>query len=267
MTGQTLDWLLEKSDPGVRAFALRDLLEAPAEDAEVLAARRATVRHSPVKEILAAQAREGNWEKAGPGYSPKYTGTVWQVIFLGQFGADRGDRRVRAGADYVLDHSRAPQGGFSASATAAGLVHCLEGNLGASLLELGYGDDLRLEQALDWLARSITGEGIAPATDKSAPLRSTARATAGRASCARPTITFPARGERCLPWMPSAGSRPESARRPSGGRSTAVSNSSSAGIRLWRTTRWVGRASPTAAGSSSATPWGTSPTPCAPLRS
>ena len=171
MTGKTIDWLLEKRDPGVRFFALRDLLEAPAEDAEVLAARRATVRHSPVKEILAAQAREGNWEKAGPGYSPKYTGTVWQVIFLGQFGADRGDRRVRAGADYVLDHSRAPQGGFSASATAAGLVHCLEGNLGASLLELGYGDDLRLEQALDWLARSITGEGIAPATDKSAPLR------------------------------------------------------------------------------------------------
>jgi hypothetical protein len=171
MTAQTIDWLLEKGDPGVRYSALRDLLEAPPDDAEVLAARRATVRHSPVKEILAAQAREGNWVKTGSGYSPKYTGTVWQVIFLGQFGADGGDRRVRAGADYVLDHSRSPSGGFAYNATNAGMLHCLGGNLGASLLELGYGDDSRLQEAIDWLARSITGEGIAPAEEKEAPLR------------------------------------------------------------------------------------------------
>jgi hypothetical protein len=167
----TLDWLLEKQDPGVRSFALRDLLGAPADEPEVRAARRATVRHSPVKEILEAQEREGYWVKPGPGYAPKYTGTVWQVIFLGQFGANGEDRRVRAGAEYVLDHSRSLQGGFSANATSAAMIHCLQGNLGASLLELGFGTDPRLEQALDWLARSITGEGIAPAAEKNAPVR------------------------------------------------------------------------------------------------
>ena len=167
----TLDWLLEKQDPGIRSFALRDLLGAPADDPEVRAARRATVRRSPVKEILEAQERDGYWVKPGPGYAPKYTGTVWQVIFLGQFGADGEDRRVRAGAEYVLDHSRSPQGGFSANATSAAMIHCLQGNLGASLLELGFGGDHRLEQALDWLARSIIGEGIAPAGEKNAPVR------------------------------------------------------------------------------------------------
>ena len=171
MSGAVLDWLLEKSDPGVRALALRDLLGAPADDRQLLAARRASVRASPVREILAAQAPEGYWVKPGPGYAPKYTGTVWQVIFLGQFAADGGDRRVRRAADYVLDHSRAPAGGFSASATPGGLIHCLQGNLGAALLELGFGDDPRLRQALDWLARSITGEGIAPNTDKTAEVR------------------------------------------------------------------------------------------------
>ena len=171
MSGAVLDWLLEKSDPGVRALALRDLLGAPADDRQLLAARRASVRASPVREILAAQAPEGYWVKPGPGYAPKYTGTVWQVIFLGQFAADGGDRRVRRAADYGLDHSRAPAGGFSASATPGGLIHCLQGNLGAALLELGFGDDPRLRQALDWLARSITGEGIAPNTDKTAEVR------------------------------------------------------------------------------------------------
>lgn len=161
-----LDWLLEPSEPGVRFFALRDLVGAPPDDKDLVAARRATIRRSPVREILEAQDRDGFWVKAGPGYAPKYTGTVWQVIFLGQFGADGDDRRVRRGAEYVLDHSRASLGGFSCNATPAAMIHCLQGNLGASLIELGFLDDPRLQDALDWLARSITGEGIAAAESK-----------------------------------------------------------------------------------------------------
>jgi hypothetical protein len=165
-----LDWLLEKTDPGVRYFALRDLMGAPADDPEVRAARKATTRASPVREILAAEEREGWWVKPGPGYSPKYTGTLWQVIFLGQFGADIQEPRVRRAADYVLEHSRSPYGGFSAGANNTGMVHCLQGNLGASLLELGLGSDPRLKEALDWMSRSITGEGIAPAKEREAPV-------------------------------------------------------------------------------------------------
>jgi len=160
-----VDWLLEKRDPGVRAFALRDLLGAPADDPDVLSARRAALRASPVREILEAQQPEGWWAKPGPGYGPKYRSTVWSMIFLGQLGADGHDRRVRRGADYLLEHSRAraPYGGLSCNGTPAGMLHCLAGNLCASLLELGFGDDPRLQTALDWLARSITGEGIRPA--------------------------------------------------------------------------------------------------------
>jgi hypothetical protein len=168
---RTLDWLLEKGDPGVRSFALRDLLGAPADDPEVRAARKATTRASPVREILEAEKPDGWWVKSGPGYYPKYTGTLWQVIFLGQFGADGEERRVRRAAEYVLDHSRSPYGGFSAGADVPGMIQCLQGNLGASLLELGFGGDPRLKEALDWLARSMTGEGVAPAEQKDAPVR------------------------------------------------------------------------------------------------
>ena len=167
-----LDWLLEASDPGVRFFALRDLLGAPPNDKDLLAARRATVRRSPVRDILEAQDREGYWVKPGTGYTPKYTSTAWQVIFLGQLGADGEDSYVRRGGDYVLDHSRTTLGGFTAmggfseAPKPAGMVHCLQGNLAASLLELGFGSDPRLKEGLDWLARSITGEGIAPAKSK-----------------------------------------------------------------------------------------------------
>ena len=166
-----IDWLLETSDPGVRFFAMRDLLGAPPDDPELLAARRATSRTSPVKEILDAMEPGGFWVKPGPGYSPKYTGTVWQVIFLGQFGADPENKKVQQAGNHVLDHSRSERGGFSANATASGMVQCLQGNLGASLLELGFGQDERLKAALNWLARSVTGEGIAAATEKEAEVR------------------------------------------------------------------------------------------------
>ena len=51
------------------------------------------------------------------------------------------------------------------------MVQCLGGNLCAALIDLGWRDDPRLGEALAWLARSITGEGIVPADE--APPRGT----------------------------------------------------------------------------------------------
>jgi hypothetical protein len=46
----------------------------------------------------------------------------------------------------------------------------LQGNLSWALLELGY-DDPRLEMAFDWMARSVTGEGIASSENRQATVR------------------------------------------------------------------------------------------------
>jgi hypothetical protein len=164
----TLDWLLEPDtvNPGVRYFALRDLLDQPADAPDVVAAQAAVMASGPVPAILAAQDRAGFWVEPGPGYYPKYTGTVWQITFLAQFGADGRDLHVRAGCDYLLDHSRSTYGGFSAGSSPSGMIHCLQGNLAAALLDLGWLGDPRLAVALDWLARSITGAGVAPAADQ-----------------------------------------------------------------------------------------------------
>jgi hypothetical protein len=169
LRGDPLPWLLEPdpANPGVRALALRELLDRPAGDPGVREAQAAAMATGPVPAILDAQSPAGFWVKPGAGYSPKYRGTMWQIIFLAQLGADGDDPRVRLGCEYVLDHSRAPvpYGGFSISVNASpsGQLHCLGGNLCAALLDLGWLGDPRLDQALDWLARSVTGEGIAPA--------------------------------------------------------------------------------------------------------
>jgi hypothetical protein len=52
-----MDWLLEQEpgNPGVRYFALTNLLERPQDDPEVIAAQRAVMEQGPVPAILAAQ--------------------------------------------------------------------------------------------------------------------------------------------------------------------------------------------------------------------
>ena len=170
MYEQSIDWLLEPDleNPGVRYFTLRDLIKLSEYDPQLLAARREVMESGSVPRILAAQTANGWWEQAGPGYYPKYTGTVWSVILLALIGADGKDRRVQAGCVHLLEHSRSSYGGLSADGAPGGMIHCLQGNLAAALLDLGYGDDNRLQAALDWLIRSITGQGIAPPEDKQA---------------------------------------------------------------------------------------------------
>jgi hypothetical protein len=179
-----IDWLLEQdtNNPSVRFFALAGLLGRPAGDPEVLAARRAVMEQGPVPAILAAQDPAGFWEKPGPGYNPKYRGTVWSVIYLAQLGADPADPRVRAGGEYLLANAIAANGAFSIYGTPSTYVHCLGGNLGAALLDLGFGGDERLMRALEVMARYVTGEGVAPADEKDAPLRYYA-ATCGPGFC------------------------------------------------------------------------------------
>jgi hypothetical protein len=46
----------------------------------------------------------------------------------------------------------------------------MQGNLCAALLDLGL-EDPRLDKAFEWMARSVTGDGVAPMEDKAAPLR------------------------------------------------------------------------------------------------
>ena len=163
LKGDPLPWLLEAdiAEPAVRYFTLRHILDRPEDDAGVREAQASIMAGGPVPKILAAQKPDGYWVKPGPGYGPKYRGTVWQVTFLAQLGADGADPRVRAGGEYVLSHSIAGHGGFSANGTPSAFIHCLAGNLGAALLDLGYLDDERLQKALEWQARMITGERVA----------------------------------------------------------------------------------------------------------
>jgi hypothetical protein len=60
-----LPWLLSTDNPDVRHLALRWLLDAPADDRDVVAAQRAAMSAEPIASILAAMHMQGYWEKPG----------------------------------------------------------------------------------------------------------------------------------------------------------------------------------------------------------
>jgi len=171
LKGDSLNWLLQPDSPGVRYLAMRHLLDLPPDDPQLLAAQAAAHREGPIAAILASMDSAGFWVEPGSGYYPKYRGTVWSLINLAQLGASAAsDERIAQACAYLLGHTLAPGGQFSVNGAPSGTADCLHGNMCAALLELGY-DDPRLASAFEWMARSVTGEGIAPMTDRDAPVR------------------------------------------------------------------------------------------------
>ena len=171
LRGDSVSWLLEPDDPGVRYLALRDLLDRPADDPELAVARQKAHDRGPIATVLTVMMPEGCWAERGPGYNPKYRSTVWSITLLAQLGARvEQDERIGRACAYVLDHALTPGGQFSTSGAPSGTADCLQGNLCWALTVLGC-DDPRLPLAYDWIARTVTGEGIAPNSERDAPVR------------------------------------------------------------------------------------------------
>jgi hypothetical protein len=168
---RALDWLLAPEDPAARAVTLRDLLDAPADDPELLAAQKEALHEGPIAVTLDHMESEGYWSKEGPGFRPTYYSSVWSIIVLGQCGANpRLDERIPRATAYLVDHALASGGQFSMNGAPGGTIDCHQGNMLRALSDLGN-DDPRLDAAWEWMARTVTGEGIAPLTEKKAPLR------------------------------------------------------------------------------------------------
>jgi hypothetical protein len=166
-----MDWLLDPASPGVRYLALRDLVGLPADDPELVKARKSAHVDGPIAAVLSNMNPDGYWRRPGPGYNPKYYSAVWSLITLSQLGASASmDERIAKACTYLLEKGLTAQGQFTTDGTPSHTIDCLQGNMCAALTALGY-DDLRLDKAFEWMARTVTGEGIAPATDRDAPLR------------------------------------------------------------------------------------------------
>jgi len=169
ITKETSDWLLDPSDPGPRYLALLKLsdISQPGLDNDAEKAHK----NGPINSVLENLHPDGYWDNDGPGYLPKYRSSVWSLILLSQLGASsKYDQRISSACERYLDIALTKNGQISSHGVPSGTVDCLQGNMLSAMQDLDYEDD-RLSLAYEWMARSLTGEGVAPMAEKKAPLR------------------------------------------------------------------------------------------------
>ena len=107
LKGDPMPWLLERSDPAVRAQTLRSLLDKSPRDPDLREAQQRAMNTPPISTILRRQKPDASWP--GPNlYGPKYEGTHWANLMLVEYGVDPGDPRVRRAARYVLEELGTP---------------------------------------------------------------------------------------------------------------------------------------------------------------
>ena len=75
------------------------------------------------------------------------------------------DGRIQTACEFLAENTLTDIGAFSVNGAPSGTVDCLQGNLCAALLDLGW-EDPRLDMAFEWMARTVTGEGISPKEDE-----------------------------------------------------------------------------------------------------
>ncbi|MFC1920540.1 nitrogen fixation protein NifH [Chloroflexota bacterium] len=168
LNGDPVSWLLEpdETQPAIRYYTLRDILGHDENDKGVISAKADIMASGPVPVILAAQQPEGYWDKPGSTEGPKYRGTEWSIIFMAQLGADGADSRVHTGCEILLSQCIAGNGGLSWNGTPSGFEQCMAGSMGEALIDFGWLNDQRLQTAMEWLAQTITGEGVADASNR-----------------------------------------------------------------------------------------------------
>jgi hypothetical protein len=160
------EWLLEPETPSVRYWTLTELLDLPADDPEVRAARAAIPTYPPVTELLAAQKRDGYWVKRDY-YLPKNSGTFWVLSVLADLGLTAENERVRRGCEFMFTYQR-ENGAFCRRRRIAGrgIVWdaqpgpCTHARVVRFLIRFGYANDPRTRAAVDWLLATQRDDGM-----------------------------------------------------------------------------------------------------------
>ena len=170
-----LDWLLEREDPPIRFFALRDLLGRSPNRKELLEAQEGIRTYSPVRKALRARTKDGYWPPKETCYTPKWTSTVWPLMLLGEMGVTPDDG-IKNASERFLELHQLDNGAFtcpsptdvqnwlkkhprSKAQAKRWEEPCLTGNMIRTLLVFGYGDDRRLKKAIDWMPQHQLEDG------------------------------------------------------------------------------------------------------------
>jgi hypothetical protein len=158
---KTVEWLLGKENPSVKYFTLTKLLKKSESDKEVLDSKNDIMKIGIVPAILDKQNEAGYWGEPLKFYTNKYSGTVWQLIILAEMGVDTNNTHIKKACEFILDNSQDIESyGFAINRSSKNgggrhneVIPCLTGNMIWSLIKLGYLNDERIKNGIEWICK------------------------------------------------------------------------------------------------------------------
>ena len=203
--------LLADPSPSLRSLVLRELLDRPPDDPEVIELQTLQAGEPLVRELADLQTPQGYWESARlPGNFPGGVahGTAYALMRLGYLGLDRDHPGVALAADYLFSLQQA-DGSWP-------LVETYQAEEGeeevammplqtalplAGLAACGYAADPRAEKGYEWLLAQRLDDGAWPTGLKAGDFRRVAgyrRLPHSRWGCRANTTA----ALRCLAYHP-----------------------------------------------------------------
>lgn len=159
--GFVIDWLLEENDPSVRYRTLRELLDVPADDPRVKAARAVIANSVDAQRIFKKMHPDGYWlqkkstsrELVGDGVEyGSFATTHFVLSYLAELGFTVDDPRVALAANRYLDLQKA-DGDFWLH------ISCLYAYNIRTFILLGLREDARVQRTIDLMLAVERADG------------------------------------------------------------------------------------------------------------
>ncbi|MBU7018417.1 MAG: nitrogen fixation protein NifH [Theionarchaea archaeon] len=155
------EWLLEKENPSIRYWTLRDICQKSESDPDVVQSKKEIMMSYPVTEILKNEDSQGFWVSVEDPYLPKYRATFHQLLILSELGASPCDQ-IKKAIEVVFSNYQYYSGHFKAKrikterGRKSDLVDggCLTGNIVRALIHFGYLHDERTQKAIEFLVNT-----------------------------------------------------------------------------------------------------------------
>ena len=144
--GTTIHWLLSDENPPVKYLTMKELLEKPENDPELISAKKNVNNYHVIREIL--KHKKVFWGEDIHLYR-KYTGGFWQLIFLSDFHADGSHPGIKEGCEFILKSKK--WNNWLKNEWG----HCLIANILRSFVTLGIGSEKKVREDFQKLAELV----------------------------------------------------------------------------------------------------------------
>jgi hypothetical protein len=156
LNGNSLRWLLDKTDPHIRYLTLRDIMERDISSDEMIVEHSNLSRTDHARRLFKTERDGVIGDKKN--FDIYYRGAMWFFAEAVEYGFDIRDGLVRNAAEFILDRCQMNSGGFSLNWKPEVEVACRTGDMIKYLILSGCVGD-RVERGIEWIIKNQRHDG------------------------------------------------------------------------------------------------------------